>query len=93
MIKQMKEASYQDCNDKNCQIPLGQALSADTILRTTITFLGGIYKITSELVDLAKEATIRGAEQKFNDHDEKSLVKALDRIVLQIMGNALFYNI
>ena len=55
MIKQMKKESYKLCNDKNCQIPLGQALSADTILRTTITFFGGTYTITSELIDLAKD--------------------------------------
>ena len=41
MIKEMKKESYKSCNDKNCQIPLGQALSADTILRTTINFFGG----------------------------------------------------
>ena len=85
MIKQMKKESYKLCNDKNCQIPLGQALSADTILRTTITFLGGTYTITSELIDLAKEATVKGAEAKF-DGSEKSLIPALDSIVNQILG-------
>ena len=85
MIKEMKKESYKVCNDKNCQIPLGQALSADTILRTTITFLGGTYTITSELIDLAKEATVKGAEAKF-DGSEKSLIPALDSIVNQILG-------
>ena len=85
MIKQMKKESYKLCNDKKCQIPLGQALSADTILRTTITFLGGQYTITSELIDLAKEATTKGANATF-DGDEKSLLSALDDIVSQIIG-------
>ena len=65
MISEMKKESYKACNDKNCQIPLGQALSADTILRTTINFFGGVYTITSELVDLEKEATVEGAEATF----------------------------
>lgn len=85
MIKQMKKESYKLCNDKNCQIPLGQALSADTILRTTITSLGGTYTITSELIDLEKEATTKGAKATF-DGDEKSLLSALDEIVAQIIG-------
>lgn len=85
MISEMKKESYQSCNDKNCQIPLGQALSADTILRTTITLFGGIYTITSELIDLAKEATISGANATF-DGSEKSLRIAIENIVSQIIG-------
>ena len=85
MIKQMKKESYKACNDKNCQIPLGQALSADTILRTTITFFGGSYTITSELIDLEKEATTKGAEATF-DGSEKSLKEAINSIVTQIAG-------
>ena len=83
MIKEMKKESYKTCNDKNCQIPLGQALSADTILRTTINFFGGVYTITSELIDLAKEATVVGAKVTFKG-DETSLRSALDEIVRQI---------
>ena len=92
MIKEMKKESYKSCNDKNCQIPLGQALSADTILRTTINFFGGFYTITSELIDLAKEATVSGAKQNF-DGSERSLVMAIDRIVVQIAGTAVSYNV
>ncbi|MBR4531030.1 sel1 repeat family protein [bacterium] len=92
MIKEMKKESYKSCNDKNCQIPLGQALSADTILRTTINFFGGTYTITSELIDLAKEATVSGAKQSF-DGSERSLMQALDRIVVQITGSAVSYDI
>lgn len=92
MIKEMKKESYNSCNDKNCQIPLGQALSADTILRTTINFFGGVYTITSELIDLAKEATISGAKQNF-DGSEGTLVEALDRIVVQIAGTSVSYNV
>ena len=85
MIKEMKKESYKSCNDKNCQIPLGQALSADTILRTTITFFGGSYTITSELIDLAKEATVIGAKEDY-DGSEAALKTALDKIVEKITG-------
>lgn len=85
MIKEMKKESYKACNDKNCQIPLGQALSADTILRTTITFFAKKYTITSELIDLEKEATTKGAKATFNGSEE-SLNEALDNIISQIIG-------
>lgn len=91
MIAEMKKESYKLCNDKNCQIPLGQALSADTILRTTINSLGGVYVITSELIDLAKEATVVGAKQNF-DGSETSLVSALDKIAEQISGTQIRHN-
>ncbi|HPV20425.1 MAG TPA: hypothetical protein PK102_02200, partial [bacterium] len=31
LIQEMKKESYQMCRERNCQIPLGQALSADSI--------------------------------------------------------------
>ena len=85
MIKEMKKASYKACNDKNCQIPLGQALSADTIMRTTITFFGGVYTISSELIDLEKEATIIGAKKNYNGSEE-SMREALDFIVEKVIS-------
>ena len=85
MIKEMKKESYKACNDKNCQIPLGQALSADTIMRTTITFFGGIYTISSELIDLEKEATIIGAKKNY-DGSEESMREALDFIVEKVIS-------
>ena len=91
MIAEMKKESYKLCNDKNCQIPLGQALSADTILRTTINSLGGVYVITSELIDLEKEATVIGAKQNF-DGSETSLVSALDKIAEQISETQIKHN-
>ena len=85
MIKEMKKESYKACNDKNCQIPLGQALSADTIMRTTITFFGGVYTISSELIDLEKEATIIGAKKNYNGSEE-SMREALDFIVEKVIS-------
>ena len=85
VIKEMKKESYKSCNDKNCQIPLGQALSADTILRTGINFFGGVYTITSELIDLEKEVTIIAAKEEY-DGSDKELKQAIDKIVEKIAG-------
>lgn len=84
-IKQLKKESYSLCKDKKCQIPLGQALSADTILRTNINHFGGIYTINTELIDLAKEATVKGAQFKF-DGSEKGLRESIDKIVVKMTG-------
>ena len=86
MIAEMKEESYKSCNDKNCQIPLGQALSADTILRTTINFFGGVYTITSELINLEKEATEKAVKASFDYDNERELRHALNDISQQITG-------
>jgi len=86
IIKQMKKESHSICKDKSCQIPLGQALSADTILRTTINHFGGVYTIVIELIDLAKEVSVKGAKAQF-DGTEKGLMKAMNKIVVQIVGN------
>ena len=85
MVKNMKKESYKECNDKNCQIQLGQALSADTILRTTITRLGKTFVIASELIDLEKEATVVGAREKY-DGSEESLSSALDNIAEKVIA-------
>ena len=85
MVKDMKKESYKECNDKNCQIQLGQALSADTILRTTITRLGKTFVIASELIDLEKEATVVGAREKY-DGTEESLSIALDNIAEKVIA-------
>lgn len=89
IIAEMKKESYKLCNDKNCQIPLGQALSADTILRTTINFFGGTYIVTSELINLEKEATEKAVKAIFDNGNERELRHALNDIAQQITGVAV----
>ena len=61
LMNNNKQDSYKECYDKSCQIPLGQALAADSILRSTITCLGDSCQLSVEIIDLAKEASINGA--------------------------------
>jgi len=79
-IKALKKESYKKCYDKTCQIPLGQALSADTLLNSSITKFGGTFTFSVELIDLAKEATVKGANAEF-DGTEKGLKNAMDKII------------
>ena len=78
------DPTYKACTDKNCQIQLGQALSADMIVKTTISLFAGLYTISSELIDLEKEATIIAAKEDY-DGSPKSLRQAIDKIVVQIV--------
>lgn len=87
MVKQQKKESYQQCYDSSCQIPLGQALSADTILRSTVSELGGVYSLSVEMVDLAKEATVKAGNADF-DGSAKGLRKAVQSVVSQLSGRS-----
>ncbi len=82
-IKALKKESYKKCYDKTCQIPLGQALSADTLLNSSITKFGGTFTFSVELIDLAKEATVKGANAEF-DGSEKGLKEAMDKIIKKL---------
>ena len=82
-IKKLKRESWQECNDRNCRIPLGQALSADTMLTTKISRIGSTFIIFSQLIDLESESAAI-AERKKYDGSEDSLIEALDYIAGQL---------
>ena len=83
-VKQLKKESYKECYGKQCQIPLGQALAADTILNGSVTLFMGRYTLTVELIDLAKEATVKGATSNFKS--TSGLRDALDDVIREIVG-------
>ena len=83
IIEEKKKESYELCYDDKCQIPLGQALSADTILRSTITELGGTFSLSVELIDLAKEAVTKAANAEF-DGTEQGISEAVKKIVNEL---------
>jgi len=84
LIKEEKKESHKECYDQSCRIQLGQALSADTILAGSITKFGGMFTLTVEIIDLAKEATIQGAEAEF-ENMEKGLKTAIEEIAEQLI--------
>lgn len=84
VIVDSKKESYKDCYNQSCQIPLGQALAADTILRTSITRLASFCTLSSELVDLEKEAATGGGMAKF-DCTEDGLSMAIEKLVPQLI--------
>ncbi len=84
-MAEKKKESYKQCYEKSCQIPLGQALSADSILRTTLTHIGGVYVVSAELVDLEKQAGMGAAveecEGEPKKHRDRRLMQAVKSLV------------
>ena len=78
------DPTYKSCTDKNCQIQLGQALSADLIVKTSVSFFAGSYTLASELIDLEKEATIIAATEEY-DGSPQALKTAIRNIVDKIV--------
>lgn len=77
---------YKSCTDKGCQIQLGQALSADFVVKTTISSLGEFYRIRSAFIDLEKEVEIYGAHEDY-DGSARALSEAIDKVVIKIVEN------
>jgi len=78
------DPTYKSCTDKNCQIQLGQALSADLIVKTSVSYFAGSYTLASELIDLEKEATIIAATEEC-DGSPKDLKNAINNLVKKIV--------
>jgi len=87
IMKKEKSESYKDCYSKQCQIPLGQALSADSILRAKLSMIGGTYALSVEVVDLAKEATVSGAVAECPATPKKGLDQRLLDTVRRIVAD------
>ena len=88
-----RKESYKACYDEKCQIPLGQALSADTILRVKLTRIGSTYQLNAEIVDLAKEAVDPGMAglveipaNPSKGRDDR-LLQGMRRVARQIAGD------
>lgn len=86
LIKEEKRESYKECYDQKCQIPLGQALAADTILRSSISCISQNCVLSAELVDLAKEATVRGGSVEFlyDPDSPEALFPAIVEVIRQL---------
>jgi len=88
LVRDGQKESYKECYDEKCQIPLGQALSADSIIRTSITCLGDTCTISSDLIDLAKVATTAAAIKKF-DGTINGLVTSIEEVAGKLSGKEI----
>ncbi|HSA32975.1 MAG TPA: DUF1566 domain-containing protein [bacterium] len=85
VIKEQKKESWRDCYDPACRVDLGHALAADTVLASMVMRLGDDHVVTAELVDIAKEVTVKGVSVTF-DGSEEGFKKVLDRVADRLAG-------
>lgn len=85
LVRKQKKESYKSCYDQACQIPLGQALAADSILRSTVSCLGTSCMLSAELVELEKEAATLGGTADFSSSDASTLKAAIESVVEQLV--------
>lgn len=84
LIDEEKKRSYASCVDASCQIPLGKALAASHILRSTVAKFGKACATNGELVDLRTEVTASAAYAK-SDCSEEALLYAAESLAEQII--------
>ena len=85
LVRELRKKSYEDCYSEKCQIELGQQLAADTLVRPTITELGGVCTLSAVLLDLAS-ATSTGGRQADFDCNGKGLKAGVKSVVEGIVA-------
>lgn len=82
LLREQKKETYKECYDESCQIEVGKALSADTILRSHISYLDSCV-LTIELIDLATETSFDANQARFTC-GIKGLRRAIDSTLSQV---------
>ncbi|HOW51153.1 MAG TPA: SUMF1/EgtB/PvdO family nonheme iron enzyme [bacterium] len=86
-IKAGKKESFEKCQGRNCEIPLGQTLAADNILKATVSCLGKRCTLAAEMISIAKEATVAGATGEF-DGTPEGMLPAIKKVVREMAETA-----
>lgn len=87
MVDEEKKKSYAACVDSSCQIPLGKALAASHILRSTIAKFGKACATNGELIDLRAEVTVAAGSAR-GDCEEEALLYAAESLAEQLIAGA-----
>jgi hypothetical protein len=86
LVQDQKKASYKECYDESCQIPLGKELAADKILRGSLSKVGKVFILSVELVDLASNTTSGASSAKSNGSEEQ-LLESIEKVVANLTKN------
>lgn len=76
IVQDEKAKSYKTCVDESCQIPLGKALAASHIMKSTVAVFGKACTTNGELIDLRSEVTIAAGSARSGCEAEDLLVGA-----------------
>lgn len=80
IIEDAQARSYDACTDASCQIPLGKALAATHILRTSLSRFGKMCAMTAELIALRESVTVKANTSRGNCTEEGLLDAATELI-------------
>jgi TolB-like protein len=80
IIEDEKTRSYDECTDESCQIPLGKALAASHILRTSLSRFGKMCAMTAELIALRESVTVEANTARGSCSEEGLLDTATELI-------------
>ncbi len=81
LIRELRKESHGEQYDETQRVPLGQRVAANVALITTILKIQEDYILKAELVDLAKEAIIAGATEKFLPDTFQQAIEAVAQAV------------
>jgi hypothetical protein len=87
LVEQEKKRSYAACVDSSCQIPLGKALAASHILRSTVAKFGKACATNGELIDLKAEVTVAAGSAR-SDCSEEDLLYAAESLAEQLIAGS-----
>ncbi|MCK5800590.1 MAG: hypothetical protein KAI47_25550 [Deltaproteobacteria bacterium] len=82
-LRQQKKKSYKSCYKQSCQLAIGQELSADMSLASTIMKIGKKCVLTVALYDLKKATTDKGADAE-GKCSEEALMTAVKIVVAKL---------
>jgi hypothetical protein len=87
LVDDEKKRSYSACVDSSCQIPLGKALAASHILRSTVARFGKACATNGEMIDLRAEVTVAAGSAK-SDCSEEALLYAAESLAEQLISGS-----
>ncbi len=79
MVQRAKAESYRECVDVSCQIPLGKALAATHLMRSSVGRFGGQCTFNAELISLAAEVSV-AAKTERSECSGEGLLDATERV-------------
>ncbi|MEL7367379.1 MAG: CsgG/HfaB family protein [Myxococcota bacterium] len=86
VLREQKEASYQDCYDEACQIEVGKELAATHSLVTQVIRVGSVCAVAATLYDLRLQATEQAASYKGGCHPE-ALAEAMEKLAKMLIAS------
>ena len=87
LVQEEKARSYKSCVDQSCQIPLGKALAASHLMRSTIARFGTQCATNGELIDLRSEVTVAAGSAR-SSCDEEDLLYAVETLAEQLVTSS-----